>query len=105
MITATPLFPMTMDAESTQLLQIAQEILRATRELDDADGFADEASLPSATDLARSLNLKIDKVKKRIRQLVHDNVIRPVSFSPKRYRFDLYALRHLPEDSLYRLLD
>ncbi len=95
------MFSMDKDVELT--CRIACEILRATDAWTAGDKLEDE--LPSATELARQLDVKLEKLKKKLRLLRQENLIRSVSVSPKRYRFDRYALREMPPDHpLYALL-
>lgn len=63
-----------------------------------------EEYLQTAADLARSLGLKLDYVKKQLHYLRDLEIILPVGYNPKRYRFDFYHFRHLltqpPEDEI-----
>jgi DNA-binding transcriptional MocR family regulator len=75
--------------------RLAREILSATERFQEDGQF--EESLPSSADLSRTLNIKLETVKKKLRVLKDQGLIHPVSVSPKRYRFDTWALRELDE--------
>lgn len=76
--------------------QIAATILEATNAFDAEQAL--EENLPSAAELARLFNARLERVKKDLRQLKQDGLIHAMSVSPKRYRFDRYVLKHLDED-------
>ena len=90
-----------MDAEELLGL-IALEIAGITAQVD--AGILMAEALPSAIGLARKLNIRPETIKKKLRLLKAGELIQPVSLSPKRYRFNRYALRELPvENDFYRL--
>lgn len=83
--------------------RIAREIRMATDSL--GENSLAEEELPTAGDISRILRLKPDKVKKRLKILLKEGVVEPVSYTPKRYRFDYYRLQQLDESSeLYPVL-
>lgn len=95
------MFFMEKDMELT--CRIAGEILRATDEWSSGDKL--EECLPTAAELARQFDVKLEKLKKKLRILRQENLIQSVSASPKRYRFDRYALREMAEEHpLYEAL-
>lgn len=57
-----------------------------------------ETCLPTAPELARHLNMKLDKLKKKLKWLLSAGVLESVSYAPKRYRLDVYRLRHRESD-------
>jgi DNA-binding GntR family transcriptional regulator len=83
------------------LVQLAREIMRATEEL--ADGGRSEDELPTSAELARHFNVRLDNVKKKLKILKQAGLIHAISVSPKRYRFDTYVFRSLPEDNPYQV--
>lgn len=92
-----------MDRHEEILHLLTTEILQASEALTQGDLLEDE--LPSASDLARKLNLKLEMVKKKLRILKGEGLIHPISFSPKRYRIDRYGVNHLsPEHPLYAVI-
>ncbi len=78
--------------EDPLLIALFQDILAATRE-----GTAPDF-LPSAAELARTHKVKLEVAKKRLRRLRAEGLIVAVSYSPKRYKVDLYQLRQLGPD-------
>lgn len=81
---------------------LVREIVWATEQLN--TGACLEEDLPTAAELARKLKLRLDTVKKKLRVLKEHGLIHAVSLSPKRYRFDHWALRTLePDTVLYAL--
>jgi hypothetical protein len=78
--------------------QLAREILAATEAYQTGDLL--EEGLPSAADLARKLNYRLETVKKKLRVLKEHHLIQPISITPKRYRFNRWALRDLEPDTL-----
>ncbi len=82
--------------------QLAREILAGTEacHAENMAGNLLEDSLPSAADLARKLNYRLETVKKKLRVLKENHLIQPISMTPKRYRFNRWALRDLEPDSL-----
>ena len=92
-----------MEAEE-MLGLIAFEIAVVTAQVEAATESLMPDALPCARDLARKLGLRLETVKKKLRLLKAGELIHPVSVSPKRYRFNHYALRELPPESdFYRL--
>lgn len=79
------------------LSQLAHEILAATHRLSDDDGLEDE--LPTAADLARKLDYRLDAVKKKLKMLKDADLIQSTGMTPKRYRFNTWALKSLDEDN------
>jgi hypothetical protein len=77
--------------------KLAGEILAGT-ELYQADATFEEV-LPTAADLARKLNYRLETVKKKLRVLKDHHLIQSVSMTPKRYRFNRWALNDLEADS------
>ena len=63
-----------------------------------------EEDLPTAADLARKLNYRLEAVKKKLRLLKEEGLIQPVSMTPKRYRFNRWALKSLDEGHLFHEL-
>lgn len=93
-----------LERDRALLNSILTEIIQATEAWSDGSLLEDE--LPTAAGLARKLNLRLDNVKKKLRLLKDEGLIRAISVSPKRYRFDRYTFKHLDEDSpLYELLE
>ncbi len=82
--------------------ELAHSILTATQQFNDGQYF--EEDMPTAADMARKMRLKTDYVKKKLRLLASANLIEAISASPKRYRFNAYALRFLEEDDPLHLL-
>ena len=48
---------------------------------------------PTASEIARRQNLKTDDVKKALRKLLEAGIVRSLSVSPKRWKFDEYAFK------------
>ncbi len=84
------------------ITELAQAILSATRQYKDGQYF--EEDMPTAADMARKMRLKTDYVKKKLRLLASANLIEAISASPKRYRFNTYALRFLDDDDPLHIL-
>jgi hypothetical protein len=82
--------------------QLAREIVDATERM--GDGTWVEDDLPTAADLARKLNYRIDVVKKKLRLLKEAGLIQPISVTPKRYRFNAWALKSLDADHPFHAL-
>lgn len=78
--------------------QLAREILAGTEAYHAEDLLED--ILPSAADLARKLNYRLETVKKKLRVLKENHLIQPISMTPKRYRFNRWALTDLEPDTL-----
>jgi predicted transcriptional regulator len=90
-----------MDAQKEQMLiaRMLSEIRSATEAMAHQD-MPEELlldTLPSAAELARLLDLRLEWVKKKLRILKHEGLIHAVTISPKRYRFDRYQFEHLVE--------
>lgn len=82
--------------------RLAEEILATTERFQSETLLEDE--LPTAADLARKLNYRLETVKKKLRVLKEAGLIQPVSMTPKRYRFNRWALRELETgDILFEL--
>lgn len=77
---------------------LAREILAGTDAYQQGEMLED--TLPSAADLARKLNYRLETVKKKLRVLKENHLIQPISMTPKRYRFNRWALRDLEPDTL-----
>lgn len=77
--------------------RLVGEILTGTERYQ-SDEMLEEA-LPTAADLARKLNYRLETVKKKLRVLKDNHLIQSVSMTPKRYRFNHWALSELETDS------
>jgi hypothetical protein len=53
---------------------------------------------PTSAELARLFNVKQEWMKKQLKHLQADDLIAPISVSPKRYRFSHYTWKHLDDD-------
>ena len=97
-----------METQHTKQIEaILRPIIQATTALHDGDysPVDREMGLPTSRDLSKLTGLNVETVKKRLRLLIANNIIQAVSFSPKHYRYNAYALRELSEDhELYDLL-
>src|SRR5688500_2054710 len=92
-----------MGRDEEAISRLALEIFRATQAF--SAGECLEEELPTAAELARKLNYRLEYVKKRLKPLKEADLIQAISHQPKRYRFNNQALRSLNEDdSLYALL-
>ncbi len=92
-----------MPSEQELFGQLAKAILEATERLHAGDCLEDE--MPTAADLARQYNYRLETVKKKLRVLKEQGLIQPISMTPKRYRFNQWSLKTLEEDSpLYALV-
>lgn len=78
--------------------QLAAEIRTATDRLSAGDCLEDD--LPTAADLARRLNYRLETVKKKLRLLKEEGLVQSVSVTPKRYRFNYWALKSLDESHI-----
>ena len=76
---------------------LAGEILSGTERYQ--AGELQEDDLPTAADLARLFNYRLETVKKKLRALKENHLIQPISMTPKRYRFNRWALSELEADS------
>ncbi|MCE3235652.1 MAG: hypothetical protein K0Q50_1832 [Vampirovibrio sp.] len=91
-----------MPSETELFSQLAGEIRIATDNLNAGECLEDD--LPTASDLARRLNYRLETVKKKLRILKEEGLIQPVTVTPKRYRFNYWALKSLDEEHvLYSL--
>ncbi len=93
-----------MDQEQELLCRIAYEILIATERVVSEELSDDE--LLTAPELAKRFGIKLDKLKRKLKALRREDLITPISMSPKRYRFDFYTFRNMsPEHPLYEGLN
>jgi hypothetical protein len=53
---------------------------------------------PTSAELARLFNVKQEWMKKQLKTLQGEQLLIPISVSPKRYRFSYYDWKHLPDD-------
>ncbi|MBQ9244934.1 hypothetical protein IJ182_01560 [bacterium] len=59
----------------------------------------------SAVELAKSLNMPLDTVKKKLKILLEKEIIRVYGINPKLWKFDEYKFQKMDEeDEVYRLL-
>lgn len=86
-----------MPSEEEVFTGLAGQILEATERLVAGDIMEDD--LPTAADLARRFNWRLETVKKKLRVLKEQGLIQPISVTPKRYRFNRWALREMDESS------
>jgi len=85
------------------LSQLVQEIQTASDR--HSDGECREDELPTAAELARKLNYRLEAVKKKLRILKDAEVIQSVGMTPKRYRFNAWALKSMDDSHpFYELL-
>ena len=82
--------------------KLAGEILSASERFQAGD--LQEDDLPTAADLARLFNYRLETVKKKLRVLKDNHLIQAISMTPKRYRFNRWALGDLPEEELLHSL-
>ncbi len=87
---------MTIDYNE-MLSRLAHEIMDATERLSQDDNGVED-DLPTAADLARKLNYRLEAVKKKLRLLKEAELIQAVTHTPKRYRFNPWALKSLSQD-------
>lgn len=85
-------------SEPEILTQLAHAILAGTEAYHAGDLLEEE--LPTAADLARRFHYRLETVKKKLRVLKEHHLIQPISMTPKRYRFNRWALTDLAMDSL-----
>ncbi len=78
--------------------RLAGEILAGTERYQSGELLEDD--LPTAADLARLFNYRLETVKKKLRVLKDHALIQPISMTPKRYRFNRWALNDLEAGSL-----
>lgn len=91
-----------MPTEEEVFIALIREIAQATERLNQDEGVQED--LPTSAELARKLNYRLETVKKKLRILKAYGLVKAVSISPKRYRFDSWALHELEPDSvLFRL--
>jgi predicted ArsR family transcriptional regulator len=86
-----------LTSEQEQLGKIARQIRLATDSLPTES--LPEEGLPTASDISRELRLDPEKVKKRLKILLREGIVQPVSYTPKRYRFNYYQLKTLEKSS------
>lgn len=86
-----------MPTEEEVFIALVGEIVRATDRLNAETGTDEE--LPTSAELARKMNYRLEMVKKKLRILKEHGLIHSVSLSPKRYRFDHWALKQLESDT------
>ncbi|WP_373532821.1 hypothetical protein [Vampirovibrio sp.] len=84
-------------SEPEILSKLAAEIVAGTALYQADETFEDV--LPTAADLARKLNYRLETVKKKLRVLKDHHLIQSVGMTPKRYRFNRWALKELEPDS------
>lgn len=93
-----------MNKSEALLRELFDEIAAATQAL--VRGDITPEDLPTATEIARKLNVKLDQVKKKLRILRQSGVVKPVSYAPKRYRINPQVMQELStDDPLYTLLN
>lgn len=85
-------------SETEIFTRVVGEILSASERFQTGELL--EEGLPTAADLARLFNYRLETVKKKLRVLKDHHLIHPISMTPKRYRFNRWALNDLPEDEL-----
>jgi DNA-binding transcriptional regulator YhcF (GntR family) len=87
-------------------LQLAMQIRAITVMADTLD--TPDETLPTTAELARTLGVDHEAVKKQLKYLKETGLIRTVGMNPKRLRFDSYAYRSMlnneTEDSLLETL-
>jgi hypothetical protein len=91
-----------MPSENELFSQLARAILEATERFCSGDCLEDE--MPTASELARRYNYRLETVKKKLRVLKEQGLIQPISMTPKRYRFNQWALKSLDEDHPFHAL-
>ncbi len=97
--------PATMETDATLSDRDCQMIHQLVVGVLELSGYCDwrqgpavvpeEECLPTAPDLARHLNLKLDKMKKKLKWLLQTGLLEAVSYTPKRYRLDMYHMSRL----------
>jgi hypothetical protein len=85
-----------MPSDNELFSKLAKAILDATERF--CNGACLEEEMPTAADLARQYNYRLDTVKKKLRVLKEHGLIQPISMTPKRYRFNQWSLKSLDED-------
>jgi hypothetical protein len=75
--------------------RLVEEIRQATERVSAGDCLEDD--LPTAAALARKFNYRLETVKKKLRVLKEEGLIQPVTVTPKRYRFNRWALKDLDD--------
>ena len=91
--------------QSARIARHIFDVTLAVKHQPQAFGGMEDERLPTANDIARALKYDVERVKKRLKLLIRDNLIQTLGYAPKRYRFDLYNLSALPESSpLYEAL-
>jgi hypothetical protein len=82
--------------------RLVSEILEATERF--SAGETLEEDLPTAAGLARQFNYRLETVKKKLRILKEQGLVHSVSVTPKRYRFNRWALKSLDESHSFHAL-
>lgn len=89
-------------SEEELYTRLVGEILKATEQVSAGDCLEDD--LPTAAALARTLNYRLETVKKKLRVLKEQGLIHPISMTPKRYRFNRWALKSLDDSHILHSL-
>lgn len=76
--------------------QYLQQLLAGLVATKNPNSLADQA--PTAPELARETGLKLDVVKKKLKQLLANSLVEAISYTPKRYRLNSYYIAHHPEE-------
>jgi transcription initiation factor IIE alpha subunit len=91
-----------MPTDEELFSRLSSLILEATERYNAGECLEDD--LPTAADMARKLNYRLETVKKKLRILKEQGLIQSVSVTPRRYRFNYWALKSLdPAHLLYAL--
>lgn len=89
-----------MPSDTELFSRLAREIWEATERFY-AEELGEEA-LPTSAELARKFNYRLDTVKKKLRVLKEADLVHSLGMTPKRYRFNRWALKSLdPAHPLY----
>ncbi|MBY0450262.1 MAG: hypothetical protein K2X01_06520 [Cyanobacteria bacterium] len=92
-----------MDRDLELQCLLLHHIFRLSQSLRQGESTLDE--LPSSAELARTYNLRVETVKKKLKHLLHLGLIHAISVSPKRYRFDPFGFSELDVGSeIYPIL-
>jgi hypothetical protein len=91
-----------MPDENELFGRLAVAIFEATERFCLGDCLEEE--MPTAADLARQYHYRLETVKKKLRVLKEQALIQPISMTPKRYRFNQWALRSLDADHPFHAL-
>ncbi|MCD7879879.1 MAG: hypothetical protein LUG16_08105 [Candidatus Gastranaerophilales bacterium] len=85
--------------EDTELKKVGLELMFLTPEKCSREGGI------SAVELAKSLNMPIETVKKKLKILFDKEIIRVYGINPKLWKFDEFKFQKMDEDDdVYRLL-